>query len=70
MENFSKEILAVCSSKEIVDILEKQYITMYRSIGKAEYNVADGGLGLDSTSAVWKENQRKVNKGSFRVCVP
>ena len=60
VENFSKEILAVCSSKEIVDILEKQYITMYRSIGKAEYNVADGGLGLDSTSAVWKENQRKV----------
>lgn len=60
MENFSKEILAVCSSKEIVDILEKQYIALYRSVGKAEYNVADGGLGLDSTSSVWKENQKRV----------
>lgn len=44
IENFSKKILAVCHSQEILDILEKEYIALYRSIGKAEYNIADGGL--------------------------
>lgn len=60
IENFSKEIVAICHSKEIVDILEKEYIALYRSIGKAEYNVADGGLNLDSTSDIWKENHKKT----------
>ena len=60
IENFTKEIIAICHSKTIVDILEKEYIRQYREIGKAEYNVADGGLNLDSTSEIWKENQRRV----------
>lgn len=44
-KNFTKDILAVCSSKFEVDILEKEYIKLYREIGKAEYNIADGGDG-------------------------
>ena len=43
IENFSKEILAVCYSKNILNILEKEYIKLYREIGKAEYNISDGG---------------------------
>ena len=61
-KNFTKEILAICYDKSRIDILEKEYISIYRSIGKAEYNVADGGLNLDSTSEIWRENQLKVMK--------
>ena len=45
LKNFTKEIIAVCSTKQEVDILEKQYIALYRSIGKAEYNITAGGQG-------------------------
>jgi hypothetical protein len=45
IENFSKEIIAYCHSKKILDILEIEYIKIYREIGKAEYNLADGGEG-------------------------
>ena len=43
IENFSKSILAVTETKENIDILEKFFIALYRSEGKAEYNIADGG---------------------------
>lgn len=45
IKNFSKEVLAVCYDFEEVNLLERLYIALYRSIGKAEYNVADGGGG-------------------------
>ena len=45
IENFSKKILAVCYTQEILDILEMEYISMYKEIGKAEYNIAQGGEG-------------------------
>lgn len=45
IENFTKEVIAVCSTKQEVDILEQQYIALYRSIGKAEYNITAGGQG-------------------------
>ena len=44
-ENFSKEVLAICYDVNELNILETQYIALYRSIGKAEYNIADGGEG-------------------------
>ena len=47
VENFSKEILAICHSKQTVNILEIAYIELYRSIGKAEYNIAKGGNNGD-----------------------
>lgn len=43
IENFSKEIIAICYSQDMLDILEREYIKMYKEIGKAEYNHADGG---------------------------
>lgn len=46
IENFKKEILVFgIVRKDFVDLLEKEYIKFYRSIGKAEYNIADGGTG-------------------------
>jgi group I intron endonuclease len=44
-ENFSKNILEVCETKEQADWYEKRYISFYRLGGKAEYNIADGGQG-------------------------
>ena len=79
IDNFSKNIIAICHSKKIINILEKQYITLYRSIGKAEYNIADGGdggnLGEESIRKIgekqkmcwsnpdYKERQRKSHLG-------
>lgn len=48
IENFSKSILAVTETKENVDILEKFFIALYRSEGKAEYNISNGGDGGDT----------------------
>lgn len=46
IENFRKEILySNIQYKETVDDMERFAITKERSIGKAEYNIADGGRG-------------------------
>lgn len=44
-ENFSKEILEICKTRKKANALEKKYITLYRSMGKAEYNISEGGNG-------------------------
>lgn len=44
-ENFYKTVLEYCDTKKEADILEKKWISHYRSIGKAEYNIANGGQG-------------------------
>lgn len=43
IENFSKSIFAICETSQNADILEKVFIALYRSEGKAEYNICDGG---------------------------
>lgn len=45
IENFSKDILAICHSNDEINILETEFIKQYRAVGKAEYNIADGGEG-------------------------
>ncbi len=46
IENFRKDILVFgIVRKDFIDLLEKEYIKFYRSIGKAEYNIAKGGEG-------------------------
>lgn len=46
LENFEKKILVFnITSRAFINTLEKEYISFYRSIGKAEYNIADGGYG-------------------------
>lgn len=60
VENFSKEILAVCYSRQIVNILEIKYIELYRSVGKAEYNIARGGNSGDFCYFSEKSKQKKI----------
>ena len=43
IENFEKFLIQYCYSKEETDKAERFWIAEYRSRGKAEYNIADGG---------------------------
>ena len=62
IENFKKDILVFgIVRKDFIDLLEKEYIKFYRSIGKAEYNIADGGMG-GSTPGINK-GKTPWNKG-------
>ena len=45
IENFEKFLIQYCSSEEETNKAEKFWIAEYRSRGKAEYNIADGGEG-------------------------
>lgn len=45
IENFEKFLIQYCYSKEETDKAERFWIAEYRSRGKAEYNIADGGDG-------------------------
>ncbi len=65
IENFSKRIIAICHTDEILNILEIEYIALYKSIGKAEYNKAKGGktaAGFKHTDE-WKSLMSKKFKG-------
>ena len=43
IENFEKFLIQYCYSKEETDKAERFWIAEYRSRGKAEYNISDGG---------------------------
>jgi len=46
IKNFKKTIIIKdIISEEIINQLEKDFISIYRSLYKAEYNIADGGDG-------------------------
>lgn len=50
-ENFEKEILEECSSKEQLDLAEKYWISYYNSTDRnIGYNIAAGGSGGDTIS--------------------
>ena len=56
IENFTKRILAICYTDKILDILEIYFIKEYRAIGKAQYNIANGGHYADNHNPNWREN--------------
>lgn len=61
-ENFEKEILySRIQYKETVDAMERFAIAKERSIGKAEYNIADGGQGGNLGEEVNKKLRGKNN---------
>ena len=64
IHNFCKIILAICETKEIINELERIYIKIYREIGKAEYNISDGGnggnLGLEVNKRISQANKGKI----------
>ena len=70
IENFSKSILAVTGMKINIDILEKFFIALYRSEGKGEYNITDGGSGgsfkgINKERKVSEETKNKLRKANF-----
>lgn len=71
IENFEKEILySRIQYKETADDMERFAIAKERAIGKAEYNIADGGQGgaLNKGrefSEEWKRNISEANKGKI-----
>lgn len=61
IENFKKEILySNIQYKETVDDMERFAIAKERAIGKAEYNIADGGQG----GHLSEETRRKISETS------
>ena len=60
IENFKKEILySRIQYKETADDMERFAIAKERAIGKAEYNIANGGNG---TGTVSDETKQKISK--------
>lgn len=62
LENFSKEVLAICHSDVEENILERLFIAFYKSIGKAEYNKAKGGNGIDYYDFLSDEQKQEMNR--------
>lgn len=61
IENFEKFLIQYCYSKEETDKAEKFWIAEYRSRGKAEYNIADGGYGSTGFHHT-EETKRKISE--------
>ena len=55
-QHFTKKILSYSLDLRDLNITEKMWITEYRSLGKAEYNIADGGEG-GRTGPVWNKGK-------------
>lgn len=64
IKNFSKDIITTCYDNFEACVLEKYYITKERALGKAEYNIADGGEGGNTGGkGGWKKGHIPWNKG-------
>ena len=55
-----------CPTSKILCILEREYINLYRSIGKAEYNIADGGEGGDLGENWYKSLWKSCHTEEYR----
>lgn len=71
IENFEKFLIQYCYSQEETDKAERLWIAEYRSRGKAEYNIADGGHGSNGNKGkpAWnkgvsmtEEQKRKISE--------
>lgn len=76
-ENFTKEILYICKSREEADAKEKEIIAQYGAVNSKEfYNLQEGGTGGDGWRAsrryfeehpeeakkIWKQNGEKLQQ--------
>lgn len=60
IENFEKFLIQYCSTKEETDAAEKFWIKEYRSRGRAQYNIADGGQGFSGKRS--EESRKKMSE--------
>lgn len=67
-ENFKNEVIEVVESLFHANVMEEVWIAKERAIGKAEYNLADGGQGGDTYHCVDEETQKRMawSKGKKR----
>lgn len=64
IENFEKGILySRIQYKETTDDMERFAIAKERALGKAEYNIANGGNGKGTVSESTKRKLSEINKG-------
>jgi len=66
IENFKREIIKICYSKEMVDYWEQYYIIKYNTVDPFGYNLTWGGEGnicSESTRKKLSENNGRWNKG-------
>lgn len=61
-ENFKNEIIEVVESRFQANVMEKIWITKEKSLGKAEYNIADGGQGGGHPQTI--ETKRKISESN------
>ena len=71
IENFSKRIVECCYTESKLNYLEKYYIAYYKSIGKAEFNIAEGGEGGNNyrykTKEEMEEHNRKLSESMYTM---
>lgn len=62
-ENFTREILEECETKEFLDEREKYWITFYDATNNRDfYNIASGGDGGNTTKGYTKEQKAKLSE--------
>ena len=75
IENFEKFLITWTYSEENACEKEKFWIAHYRSLGKAEYNISDGGNGGDTGShkrgfykghEPWNKNKKGIYSDEYR----
>lgn len=67
IENFEKFLIQYCETKEELNKQEEFWIAEYRSRGKAEYNIANGGDGgATCVGRKWSDEQRAKFKSSMK----
>ena len=59
-ENFKNEIVEVVESHFQANVMEKVWIKRERALGKAEYNILDGGAGSADVKCS-EEHKRKIS---------
>lgn len=60
--NFKKEILCFCNSVEELNEKEKYFIKYFKSINKAEYNIAEGGIGGNTLLHASEDKKEQFKK--------
>lgn len=60
-ENFQREILEVCDSKEELDLAEKKWIANFNATENREfYNIAEGGTGGNTYKGLSEEELNRI----------
>jgi group I intron endonuclease len=65
-ENFEKFFIQYCYSKEELDEQEIFWISEYRKVGKAEYNIANGGLGTKNIEP-WNKGTKMSEEQKAKI---